>query len=314
MNKSNKTAENDLIQELISEKKSNRRWKNIRFFILIALIAFFFSRLSSLSDSESTHLHQPYYALIRLNGTIASNTGFSASRTLPELSRAFSDKDAKGVLLLINSPGGSPTQATIIHDKILDLKKHYRKKVIVVGEDSLASAAYLVATAADKIYVNPNTVTGSIGVIMASFNLSGLIKKLGIKRRVFTAGIHKDAIDTYRPMSQASQTKIQSILDQTHKNFINLVLDGRKNKINPHNQTLFTGEFWLGNQATKLGLADGVMEYWQAAKKEFGTQRAVDYTDSQSSFSQIVKQFATSLSIPVLTQSHLHILEMSKSG
>src|SRR5688572_748262 len=195
----------EVILELIKEKRSEKRWKNIRFFILILAIAGFIGLFFSngngvlMPDEEG---RKGYVSLIRLEGLIASGSEFSAESVLPVLREAFADQKSKGVILDINSGGGTPVQAAIIHDAILRLKAKYHKKVIVVGEDLLASGAYYVAVSADKIYVNPNTLTGSIGVIMKGFGLPDLIKKLGIERRVYTAGTNKDRLDPFLPESQ----------------------------------------------------------------------------------------------------------------
>ena len=140
------------------------------------MVPHWFKGSTTAHNGQGTHA---YVSLVRLDGVIAANHPFSAMKVIPALARAFKDKASKGVVLLINSPGGSPVQASLIHDKIMQLKKKYHKKVIVFGEDTLASGAYLVATAADKIYVSPDTITGSIGVIMEGFGLNHAIEKLG---------------------------------------------------------------------------------------------------------------------------------------
>src|SRR3990167_4502521 len=193
-------TQTELTKLLLAEHKSTRRWKNIRFFIWLILVVFaLWIFMGPMSDDDNTipDVGKNYVALIRLDGVIKAGSEFSARTIIPELSCAFRDKNAKGVVLLINSPGGSPVQASMIHDKIIQLKEKYHKEVIVVGEDTLASGAYLVATAADKIYVNKDTVTGSIGVIMEGFGFNDVMKKLGITRRVFTAGTNKDRLDPF---------------------------------------------------------------------------------------------------------------------
>ena len=195
------TLEHQLVTALLSEQKSTRRWKNARFFVWVFLFLVFIFLvmlpLFSSDDSNGNSHGSSYIALIRLNGTIMPNNPFSAAKVVPELTAAFKDKEAKGVVLLINSPGGSPVQASIIHDKIIQLKEKYHKQVIVVAEDTLASGGYLVATAADKIFVNRDTVTGSIGVIMEGFGFEDVMKKVGVTRRVFTAGANKDRMDPF---------------------------------------------------------------------------------------------------------------------
>ena len=196
------TLEKQLVKSLLMDRKRDRRWRNIRFFIMISLIIFYasllFSRPSQDVDEDNFNPKKPYVSFLELNGEITAEKSFSANRVIPELTRAFGDKHSLGVVLAIDSPGGSPVQASIIHDKILYLKHKYPdKKVVVVATDALASGAYLVSTAADKIYVNEDTLTGSIGVIMSGFGFADAIKKLGVTRRLMTAGINKARLDAF---------------------------------------------------------------------------------------------------------------------
>lgn len=169
----------DVIRELIAERRSEKRWKNFRFIVGMLFIAFLIGIAFTQPAPEIYGTgDKDYVAFIRLDGTIEPGQNFSAESVIPLLKNAFADTDAKGVVLDINSGGGTPVQASIIHDAIIDFKKKYNKKVVVIGEDMLASGAYYVAVAGDKIYVNPNTITGSIGVIMKGFGFPDLIKKL----------------------------------------------------------------------------------------------------------------------------------------
>src|SRR3990167_9079631 len=187
-----------LVQDLLKEKRADRRWKNIRFvlwFLLFAYLIFSIFHYIGEPAVPTPTMTGKYAALIRLDGMIAPGRDFSAEEVIPILRDAFTDKNAAGVIIDINSPGGTPVQAAIIHDAIVDLKKKYHKKVIIVGEDLLTSGAYYVAVSADKIYVNPNTLTGSIGVIMKGFGFVDLMKKIGIERRVYTVGQDKGRLD-----------------------------------------------------------------------------------------------------------------------
>src|SRR3990167_4469530 len=272
-NSPNQTSiENRLIEAMLSEQKTARRWKNARFIVWMLLIVTFIFLLMGphfSSGPKNGDDHEAYVALVRLNGVIMPNSEFSAKTVIPELTRAFRDKGAKGVVLLMNSPGGSPVQASMIHDKIIQLKKKYHKEVIVVGEDTLASGAYLVSTAADKIFVNKDTVTGSIGVIMEGFGFTDVMKKIGITRRVFTAGTNKDRLDPYESLNPEDKAKIQSVLDAVHQDFINDVKQGRGNRLKGDPKELFSGDFWTGTQAVKLGLADGTANVWEATQDTF---------------------------------------------
>lgn len=286
----------DLIQSLIKERKSERRWRNIRFFIGLAVVIFIFLAIYSsntpvVSEGEGG---KGYVALVRLDGMIAPDESFSAEQVIPVLTEAFKDTDAKGVILDIDSGGGTPVQASIIHDAIIELKNKYHKKVIVVGEDLLASGAYFVAVSADKIYVNPNTITGSIGVIMKGFGLNDLIKRFGVERRVYTAGVNKDRLDPFLPQTPADVAKIDSVITEVHNNFIQSVLDGRKGKLQGDTQELFSGDFWSGQSALKLGLVDGLGNLSDVMHNEFHVTRYKDYSGDQSFLKNLVSQFGVS--------------------
>lgn len=288
-----------LVRDLIKEKRSDRRWRNIRFFIgfflIVALLVLIFTQTTqpSISEGEGTG----YISLIRLDGMIGPGEGFSAEVVVPILQSAFEDTEAKGVILAINSGGGTPVQASIIHDKIIELKKKYHKKVIVVGEDMLASGAYFVAVAADKIYVNPSSITGSIGVIMKGFGFPDLIKKIGIERRVYTAGTEKDRLDPFLPQDQNDIDKIRQVIDEVHSNFIQVVKDGRKGKLTADEATLFNGDFWSGPTAMKLGLIDGLGNLSDTMQKEFKVSRYKDYSQSASVLKTLVGQMGSSLNM-----------------
>lgn len=293
-----------MLNAINSERKIDRRWRNIRFFISLAffiILVFFIAIPDSIEPTK--HEKTPYVAKVSLTGVILPKTNFSANAIAPLLLDAFKDPKAKGVLLEINSPGGSPVQASIIHDQILFLKKKYHKKVVVLGDDSLASGAYLIATAADKIYTNKDTVTGSIGVIMNSFGLTDAIKKLGITRRVYTSGNNKNRLDPFKPASQADIEKIKSILNVTHQNFIQDVVNGRKNKLNGNPKELFSGDFWVGEQAVKLGLIDGIGNQWEILQKEFNVNRVKNYSLKPSLLEQLSGNIETALHLPTMSEA-----------
>lgn len=302
------TIENKLSNALISELKSTRRWKNIRFFIyLLLMLTFVFLLFFPFGDSSNSSTNGiddgPYVSLVRLSGVIMPGNSFSAQEVIPCLNRAFRDEKAKGVVLLINSPGGSPVQASIIHDKIMQLKEKYHKEVIVVGEDTLASGAYLVATAADKIFVNKDTVTGSIGVIMEGFGFENAMEKLGITRRVFTAGTNKDRLDPFVALKPQDKEKIDRVLTSVHQDFIDDVMEGRKGKLNGNATELFSGDFWTGTQAVKLGLVDATANPWEAMKETFGTTYYRDYSSRPSFWQSVMKDVSTKLPLGLMASN-----------
>lgn len=263
-----------LVNDLLKEKRADRRWKNIRFIAWFVLFAYLiigtfthFGKYGSTSALGTSH--EKYASLLRLDGMIAPGRDFSAEELIPNLRDAFQDKNSLGVVIDINSPGGTPVQAAIIHDAIVAYKKKYHKKVIVVGEDLLTSGAYYVAVAADRIYVNPNTLTGSIGVIMKGFGFVDAMKKIGIERRVYTMGTDKDRLDPFLPQTPEDVKKIQEVMSEVHQNFIQAVMEGRKGKLQGDPAQLFTGDFWSGQTALKLGLVDGLGNLMDVMNKEF---------------------------------------------
>lgn len=296
----------DLAEALIKERRSERRWKNIRFFIVLFFMISVVWQVfkNSAPDPLNGNKEKGYIALLRLDGMIAPEENFSAKEVLPLLKMAFKDADAKGVVLDINSGGGTPVQAAIIHDAIVMLKKKYHKKVIVVGEDLMASGAYFVAVAADKIYVNPNTLTGSIGVIMKGFGFPDAIKKIGVERRVYTAGVNKDRLDPFLPQNKDDIVKMEGVIKEVHTNFIQTVMEGRKGKLHGNLKELFSGDFWSGQTAMKLGLVDGLGNLFDVIQKEFQVSHVKDYTESGSLLKSLMSQLGVSFST-TLVNAHL---------
>ena len=292
-----------LVDILIGNQRKERFWRNIRFFIgLIVIIAIFFSvNFSYGSSSSHFNSSKPYVALIRLQGEIMPGQAFSAIHVIPQLQRAFADKKAKAVILDINSPGGSAVQASLIHDAVLRLKKRYHKRVVVVGEDALASGAYMIAVAADQIYVNTDTITGSIGVVMSGFGFDGALQKLGMTRRVFTAGSNKDRLDPFEPLRSQDITKVNLLLDDVHSRFVAMVKQGRGDRLNDHVKDLFSGDFWTGAQAKKLGLVDGTADLWQVMAQQFHVQQFRDYSIQPSMFDRLAHGLGTELHFHMMT-------------
>ncbi len=296
-------TQQNLLEDLVKEKRRDRRWKTLRFFFGFILFFIYASILIFAlvpHDETLANPSKPYVSLLKLNGEIMPGSEFSADLVVAELNKAFADKASRGVVLLINSPGGSPVQAAIIHDKILELKKQYHKPVAVVAEDMLASGAYLVAVAADKIYVNKDTITGSIGVIMNGFGMDDAIKKIGINRRVFTAGTNKDRLDPFKPLRPQDITKVKTLLTSVHKDFIDYVKSGRGNKLALNNPDLFSGDFWTGEQAVKLGLADGTENLWVVLQKEFGADQYKDFSVKPTLLAHFMKGIRGELNFHLL--------------
>lgn len=295
-----------LAEDILKEKRSDRRWRNFRFlcwfglFLFIVLELFGYLGISKL-DKKVLMDKKDQVALINLEGMIAPGRAFSSYEIVPILKEAFEDKSVKGVIIQINSPGGTPVQASIIHDAIVAYKMKYKKKAVVVGEDLLTSGAYFVAVAADKIYVNPNTITGSIGVIMKGFGFVDLIQKIGVERRVYYQGDQKDRLDPFLPQNPEDVAKIETVMKQVHQNFINAVLAGRKDKLKGDPAKLFNGDFWTGEKARELGLVDEVGNLRDAAMKEFGTTKLKEFGDSNNFIKMLSGQLGSAFDAMVYT-------------
>ena len=208
-------------------------------------------------------------AVVRIDGDIEAGGNASAAKIVPLIDKAFNEPASPGFILAINSPGGSPSQAGMIRDEIDRMRvQHPDKRVIAVGEDLMASAAYLIASGADKIYVQNSTLTGSIGVIYEKFGFDKVLDKVGVEPRILTAGINKDRMSQFKPVAAEDRAKIQSVLDHMHLQFEDYVKKGRGARLKP-NPDLFTGDFWTGDEAVAMGLADAVGSEIKAASVEF---------------------------------------------
>lgn len=285
----------ELVQSILKERRAERRWKNFRFIIWMLLVATLVWIAWGFNYISPPPLEGNYVALLRLHGTIDPDSDFSAEVIVPALKQAFSDEKAKGVVLDINSGGGTPVQAAIIHDAILYYKKKHHKKVVVVGEDFLASGAYYIAVAADQIYVNPNTLTGSVGAIMKSFGFTELLNKLGIERRVYMSGNAKDRFDPFLPQNKNDVEKAQQMLSEVQENFNKAVLTARGKKIHGDPAVLFNGDFWSGSTALQLGLVDGLGNLMDVTEKEFHVSRYYDYSPSSSFLNRVASSLGTSV-------------------
>src|SRR3569832_166991 len=238
----------------IEEQRTARRWRTLR---SLAWLAFFVFVIWSLThrSTPSADKSAAHTAVIEIKGEIASGGDASAEAVTAAMRSAMEDSGAQGIVLLINSPGGSPVQAGIINDEIRRLKAKYKKPVYAVVEESCASAAYYIAAATDRIYVDKASIVGSIGVLMDGFGFTGLMDKLGVERRLLTAGENKGNHDPNSPQTDKQREYAQQMLNQIHKQFIDAVKAGRGKRLK-ETPELFSGLFWTGQQAIDLGLAD----------------------------------------------------------
>lgn len=273
--------ERDVLNRLafasLNEQRRARRW-GIFFKLLffVYLFAIFFYLPGQWSTAPITHAE--HTALVELDGVIASNTPANADDLAGGLRRAFEAKNAKGVILRINSPGGSPVQAGYIYDEIKRLRKmHPEKKLYVVVTDMCASGGYYIAAAADAIYANKASIVGSIGVLMDGFGFVDTMKKLGVERRLMTAGDHKGILDPFSPLKRDEVAFVQGLLDNIHQQFINAVKEGRGDRL-ADDPRLFSGLFWDGEEGVKLGLVDGLGSSSYVAREIIKAEKIVDYT------------------------------------
>jgi protease IV len=277
----------------LNEQRSARRWKNfIRLSWLVFLIALVW--LAMMRENTTAQVSTPHTAMVEIKGEIASGGEASAEVVINAARAAFEDEGAKAVVLLINSPGGSPVQAGIINDELRRLKAKHGKPVYAVVEETCASAAYYVAVAADKIYVDKASVVGSIGVLMDGFGFTGLMEKLGVERRLMTAGENKGFLDPFSPQTERQREFTQEMLNRIHQQFISAVKAGRGDRLKETPET-FSGLFWIGQQAIELGLADqlGSMDY--VAREVVKQEDIVDYTRRENLAERLAKRFGASI-------------------
>ena len=282
-----------LARELMAERRTDRHW---RIFFRLSWLGLVLLVLWLLVADRVHHSvpTTPHTALVELRGEIAADSEASAEQLMAGLRNAFEDKGARAVVLRINSPGGSPVQAGIINDEIRRLKVLHQKKVYAVVEEVCASGAYYVAVAADEIYVDKASIVGSIGVLMDGFGFNGLMDKLGIERRLLTAGDNKGMLDPFTAQNPKQRAYAQAMIDQIHLQFIQVVRDGRGKRLKESPDT-FSGLFWNGEEAVKLGLADkfGSLDY--VAREVIKAEEVIDYTPRENVAEKLAKRFGASI-------------------
>jgi protease IV len=229
-------------------------------------------------------------ALVEITGVIEAKGDANADDINSALQSAFKDKNTQGVILRINSPGGSPVQAGIINDEIQRLRKlHPNIPMYAVVEDVCASGGYYIAVAADKIYVDKASIVGSIGVRMDSFGFTGTMEKLGVERRVLTAGDNKDFLDPFLPLQEKDVTHAKTLLEEIHKQFIDVVKKGRGTRLKDSPE-LFSGLFWVGSKSVELGLADGLGSVDFVARDVIKAEEIVDFTRKENVAERLAKR------------------------
>jgi len=289
----------DLVNRLafasLNEQRRARRW-NIFFRFLLALylgailLAYWPTDWTAMSTTGGKHT-----ALVELKGVISDDTEASADNVIGGLKDAFEDKNTAGIILRINSPGGSPVQSAYIYNEIRRLRKKYPDtSLYAVVSDMCASGGYYVASAADKIYADKSSIVGSIGVRMDSFGFVGSLEKLGVQRRLYTAGEHKGFLDPFLPAKPSDVDHVKKLLDDIHEQFIASVKEGRGDRLSDDPQ-LFSGLFWTGEESLGLGLIDAIGSSGYVAREVIGEEDVVDFTREPDLLERLSKRIGVAM-------------------
>ncbi len=282
----------------VQEQRRARRWgiffKVLTFIYLFGALALFIPKLDL---QQSAVAGKEHTALIEVRGMIMADEEASADNVVSSLRAAFEDPKTKGIVLRINSPGGSPVQSGYIYDEIKRLRGEYPDtKVYAVISDLGASGAYYIASAADQIYADKASLVGSIGVTAATFGFVGVMEKVGVDRRVYTSGEHKAFLDPFQPQKAEETQFWQGVLETTHKQFIDSVKKGRGERLKvAEHPELFSGLIWSGEQALELGLIDALGSSSFVAREVIKAKDIVDYTHEDTPFDRFAKKLGASV-------------------
>jgi protease IV len=280
-----------LLLENLKESRKARRWKTILRVLSLILIVGFILQVLDLRPFGGTFGAERHTAMVSIEGEISSNAIANALDVGSALQAAFENDNSVGVILRINSPGGSPVQSGIINDEIRRLRALYPNKPLhVVVEDICASGGYYIAVAGDQILVDKASIVGSIGVVMDSFGFTGLMDKLGISRRMITAGSNKGMLDPFSKEDPKQVEMVQTMLNEIHQQFIAVVKAGRGDRLKD-SPDLFSGRVWNGEQAVKMGLADGFGTVDTVARDVFKAPNILDYTMKENFAERVAKRF-----------------------
>ena len=297
------TALKDIALASLKEQRSTRRWG---IFFKLAFLAYFviflIAMTSNISDvgGDMTNATE-ITAVIDINGIIMDGAEASAESIIASLQNAFEDERTKGVMIRINSPGGSPVQAGYINDEIYRLKTKYPDiPVYAVVSDVCASGGYYIAVAADEIYVDKASIVGSIGVRMDAFGFVGAMEKLGVERRLITAGEHKGILDPFKPIDAGEVQHLETMLAHTHTQFKNVVKEGRGKRLS-NNPDIFTGLFWTGEDAITLGLVDKLGSDAYVAREVIKAEDQVNFTAKKDVLERLADSISTSISTAIST-------------
>lgn len=283
----------ELARDYLKERKQRRRmrfiWKSMLF--LIIMLSVFFSFVKPETDT----LNKPHIAAIDIEGGIFAKTKADADHFVDALVRAFRNRQAKAIVIDINSPGGSPVQADEMYRALTQLRKQFpSKKVYAFCGDMCTSAAYYVAAGADEIYANPASLVGSIGVLFNGFGAVDALHKLGITRRLVTAGRYKGFMDPFTPEDPAAKEKLHTMLGIVHQQFKESVIQGRGKRLHSSDE-IFSGLFWTGVQAKKLGLIDGFSSSREFVAVQFQGMTKHNYTRTEGLIDRLSEQLGASV-------------------
>ncbi len=277
--------ERELVERLataaLKEQRRARMW-GIFFKLLLFVYIAMFALLAIDWKAGLEGKGGKHTALVELNGIIAPGADASADKVTAALQAAFKDKNTQGVVVRINSPGGSPVQAQTIYDEMRRLRKKYPNvPLYAVVEDVCASGGYYVAAAADRIYVSKSSIVGSIGVRMDGFGFTGLMEKLGVERQLLVSGDNKGMLDPFLPLDPKHQQYAQALMDEIHQQFVAVVREGRGKRLKEGPET-FSGLIWSGQKSIELGLADAVGSLDHVAREVIKAESIVDFTEKEN--------------------------------
>jgi len=283
----------DLAGASLREQRRARRWGiffKLLTFAYIGAILFYYGD-ASMSEIEKSKQHT---ALVDLKGVIADTETANADDIVTALRKAFKNEHSAGVILRINSPGGSPVQSGYIYDEIVRLREeHPDTPLYAVVSDICASGGYYIASAADKIYADKASIVGSIGVRMDNFGFVDAMEKLGIERRTLTAGDNKALLDPFLPEDESTRTHMQGMLNEIHQQFISSVKEGRGDRLNTDTEGLFSGLIWTGETAVEIGLVDELASTGRVAREVIGEETIVDYTVKDDVFERFADRLGS---------------------
>lgn len=293
-------AMNKLAEAAAQYVKSERRSRWFGNFMKLAVGVYLIGSLAFFGQQFSAHEQgtgKSHIAVVSLIGGIMPESENSADSLITQLEEAFNNKSSSGVILYVNSPGGSAVQSGLVYDAINRLKAaHPEKGIVTVAQDMCASGCYYIASATDKIYADKASILGSIGVRFDGFGFTGLMDKVGVENRSLAAGEHKRLMDPFSPVDEAAQQHLQKhVLERTHTQFKQAVKAGRGDRLTK-NPDLFTGLVWLGDEAVDMGLIDALGDIRLAAQQEFSNDNLVDYAPPISIFDKIAKGIGVEVS------------------